>query len=591
MIGHHRHADDSIRRRARRLVPMVVLLLATASAGSVSRAATPIPVLLEDPAEAGERLLPPELPDDPPGIPARPVLGASRAAAVTFGRFTHIQVNVAANGSNIPGDAANEPSITVDPTNHDRMAIGWRQFDTIASNFREAGYAYTTNGGASWTAGEIESGVFRSDPVLGSDGLGKFFYSSLSTTGGFAARLFPSTNGGMTWGASSFAYGGDKQWITIDRTGGMGHNNVYQAWSTASNPTPGNTFNRSVDAGASFQAPTSIPNTPLWGTLDVASNGTLYVAGSNGTSTPIYVARSTNAQNSAMTPTFTTVSPNLGGTIQTGGPNPAGLLGQLWIAVDRSNGPRAGWVYVLATVQTPTDPMDVQFIRSTDGGQTWSAPVRVNDDPAGNRAWQWFGTMSISPGGRLDAVWNDSRTTGDSTRTALFYAYSTDGGTTWSPNEQASPVWNSRLGWPNQNKIGDYYHMVSDEAGADLAWSATFNGEQDVYYLRIQNAVAAVAGEAGERPVRLHPNLPNPFGSTTAITFDAPAGAHVTLEVFDPAGRHVSTLLDGRAVGGTQVARWDGSDGSGRAVGSGIYLCRLQAAGVTQTRRLMLLRR
>lgn len=127
-------------------------------------------------------------------------------------------------------------------------------------------------------------------------------------------------------------------------------------------------------------------------------------------------------------------------------------------------------------------------------------------------------------------------------------------------------------------------------ADADLAWSATFTGGQDVYYLRIQNAVAAVAGDP-TRPIRLHPNLPNPFPAATTITFDAPAGEQVTLAVFDPAGRRVATLLDGRAAGGRHTARWDGTDGAGRAVTSGIYLCRLEVSGFSQTRRLMLLRR
>src|SRR5439155_16332600 len=53
-----------------------------------------------------------------------------------FGVFTSYQVNVDANGQNIVGDAANEPCITVDPTNPTRIAIGWRQFDTYLSNFR-----------------------------------------------------------------------------------------------------------------------------------------------------------------------------------------------------------------------------------------------------------------------------------------------------------------------------------------------------------------------------------------------------------------------------------------------------------------------
>ena len=49
-----------------------------------------------------------------------------------------------------------------------------------------------------------------------------------------------------------------------------------------------------------------------------------------------------------------------------------------------------------------------------------------------------------------------------------------------------TPAWNSHIGWPNQNKIGDYYDMVSDDTGSGLAYSATFNGEQDVYYMRIE---------------------------------------------------------------------------------------------------------
>src|SRR5262249_26776249 len=67
------------------------------------------------------------------------------------GVFISYQVNVDANGNNILGDAANECVISVDPTNLSRMAIGWRQFDTVASNFRQAGYGYSTDGGMHWT--------------------------------------------------------------------------------------------------------------------------------------------------------------------------------------------------------------------------------------------------------------------------------------------------------------------------------------------------------------------------------------------------------------------------------------------------------
>src|SRR5690349_13490848 len=65
-------------------------------------------------------------------------LGVSQQMVSSFGAFTSYQVNVDADGNNITGDAANEPSITVNPTNHNQMAIGWRQFDSVVSNFRQA---------------------------------------------------------------------------------------------------------------------------------------------------------------------------------------------------------------------------------------------------------------------------------------------------------------------------------------------------------------------------------------------------------------------------------------------------------------------
>src|SRR6478672_460713 len=68
-----------------------------------------------------------------------------------FGVFTSFQANVDANGNNILGDAANEPSIAVDPTDGNKMMIAWRQFNSIDSDFRQAGWGYTTDAGMHWT--------------------------------------------------------------------------------------------------------------------------------------------------------------------------------------------------------------------------------------------------------------------------------------------------------------------------------------------------------------------------------------------------------------------------------------------------------
>ena len=123
------------------------------------------------------------------------------------------------------------------------------------------------------------------------------------------------------------------------------------------------------------------------------------------------------------------------------------------------------------------------FIRSTDRGQNWSNPVRVNDDAT--TGWQWFGTLSVAPNGRIDVIWADTRNDPGGFESELYYSYSRDAGDTWSANEPLSPPFDPHLGWPQQNKLGDYYDLVSDNVGADLAYAATFNGEQDVYFLRI----------------------------------------------------------------------------------------------------------
>jgi len=93
--------------------------------------------------------------------------------------------------------------------------------------------------------------------------------------------------------------------------------------------------------------------------------------------------------------------------------------------------------------------------------------------------------MSVAPNGRIDVVWIESVTEDEPNIGQLMYAFSGDGGDSWSVPVSASPLFNSWRGWPRQNKMGDYFDMVSDDAGADLAYAATYNDEQDVYYLRL----------------------------------------------------------------------------------------------------------
>src|ERR1043166_5061087 len=351
-----------------------------------------------------------------------------------FGNFISYQVNVDGSGHNIVGDAANEPSISVDPTNGNKMTIGWRQFDNVTSNFRQAGWGYTTNGGTSWTfPGVLENNVFRSDPVLNSDSTGRFFYLSLLQN--FFDDIWRSLDGGQTWTDIAPADGGDKQWFTIDNTNSSGHGFQYQAWSTSGNNYGGRQFTRSTDGGVSWLNPINIPRSPAWGTLDVDSNGNLFLGGVNLNTGQIWCVRSVNAKNGAVIPTFDqTTAVNLGGFISSGDTiNPGGLTGQVFLVADRSGTSTNNNVYMLASVSptAATGAADVMFVRSTDGGQSFSAPVRIYDDPSNPFKWHWFGTLSVAPNGRIDVVWLDTRNAVNDTDSQLFYSYSTDGGSSW----------------------------------------------------------------------------------------------------------------------------------------------------------------
>lgn len=143
-----------------------------------------------------------------------------------------VQVNIDSGGNNMIGDAANETSIAVDPTNPNRIVIGWRQFDNVVSNFRQAGNAYSIDGGESWTfPGVLNPGVFRSDPVLDFDADGNFYYNSLRGT--LECDVYKITDGGTNWGSPFPAKGGDKQWMRIDRTNGMGAGFNYSSWNSS----------------------------------------------------------------------------------------------------------------------------------------------------------------------------------------------------------------------------------------------------------------------------------------------------------------------------------------------------------------------
>jgi len=165
--------------------------------------------------------------------------GTGSAATIRSPYGISYQVNVDSSGANIPGDAAGDPSLCIDPTNPSRMAIGWAHFffTSNANHYTDqrAGVAYTTNGGLSCVFPGVlapNTNVNRTEPALAADANGTFYYfhtavpftniNGLLHILSYQSGLLRSTNGGINWQDLGEALGGDTPWMAIDTTSGPG---------------------------------------------------------------------------------------------------------------------------------------------------------------------------------------------------------------------------------------------------------------------------------------------------------------------------------------------------------------------------------
>ncbi len=85
-------------------------------------------------------------------------------------------------------------------------------------------------------------------------------------------------------------------------------------------------------------------------------------------------------------------------------------------------------------------------------------------------------------------------------------------------------------------------------------------------------------------------NYPNPFNPITNIGFGIKAPGHISLRVYDAAGRLVTTLIDESKPAGSYTAEWNGRDNSGSTAASGVYFYKLTAKEFVETKKMVLLR-
>lgn len=125
---------------------------------------------------------------------------------------------------------------------------------------------------------------------------------------------------------------------------------------------------------------------------------------------------------------------------------------------------------------------DVFLRRSDDGGDTWSEPARVNDNPVGDGTDQHLPRVAVAPGGRVDVLFYDRRADARNVMTETFLASSSDRGATFDQLPVSSTSFSSEVG----PTFGEFYGtdfgtrlaLASDDGGAVAAWTDTRLGDQ-----------------------------------------------------------------------------------------------------------------
>jgi hypothetical protein len=222
-----------------------------------------------------------------------------------------------------------------------------------------------------------------------------------------------------------------------------------------------------------------------------------------------------------------------------------------------------------------------QIIAHTSDARTFfiSAPdsARSVDNIAPCPPTSLAGEQSFTPVG-LDLTW-DRNTEADLGHYAVYRGTSA-GFVPGAGNLIASPCDTTLLdgGW---RWSSGYYYKVS---------AIDIHGNESLWAVLSPDGVTGTDTPKAPDATYLSQNYPNPFNPTTRIAFGLSAPAHVSLRIYNAAGRLVRVLVNEERRAARYEESWDGRDSNGRRVASGIYFYRLIAGSFEETRKIALMR-
>ncbi len=179
--------------------------------------------------------------------------------------------------------------------------------------------------------------------------------------------------------------------------------------------------------------------------------------------------------------------------------------------------------------------------------------------------------------------------------TRLFEAEGVNTHPLWSPDGARIVFLSNRDSYTEDGgtvTVMNLYVMNTDGSGQTRITNLGSQGRIIKAAWRPLTEETAVSESTGERPaaVSLGPVFPNPFNPSTTITFTLPSSGNARLTVYSTTGQMVRELANGNFSAGEYRMVWDGRDGNGRAVSSGVYFTRLESIGKAATAKVTLLR-